>query len=191
MAYDHEKLIDSIAEAMIEYTDKVKKILGELTDEELAVLPDRLDSTQHQNCKGFRVTEWDDVGDLARGELGFRKMCRRAEKLNLPAYCPACDGACDMGEEHDKNAEKKRGRRMSPEEFRLNEMSRKDLIQEVLKLQTTLHIQRMTSTPREPPVLWGGPDRAFVFDEYDQPYVICTLCSERVGAADCPCKTSK
>lgn len=126
-----EILLQALAQIYLDFKDRMRSdVFDTLTDAEMLNLQQVIDATCHQGTHGFRVTFWDDVSKEIKSEVGFRQNLVRARELNLDVFCLACDGVCQGDEEHFKNVEP-----ASPEVIATNEMSRDDLIQEVIKLR--------------------------------------------------------
>lgn len=126
-----EKFIDKFAELYLNYQNKQTKAVKNLSDEDLKFLAKEFKKCavgDPQTSFGFRTTFWDTNHDLLIRLLMYRECFKQAKDSNVSCYCFTCKGECRGEEEHDKIIPRK-----TEDEMRVGEMSRDDLIQEVLK----------------------------------------------------------
>jgi hypothetical protein len=92
--------IEALAQAMLEYHDRLVSIVKPLPYEDVAqVAAECRRRAKPDETKNFAVPEWDLVAEKLEGELAFRAVGRLAEAYfaenpDARCCCVYCGGAC-------------------------------------------------------------------------------------------------
>lgn len=132
MIDEDELLLEKLGDIWFDFDKRLRDCFKDLTDEKLAEIPQLLESL-HEDSRGFRSTIWDEISDTAADALRHRAIFKVADEYlaknpEVKIYCLFCQGECKGDDYHEYNY-----KASSKEEKRLKEMSRDDLIAELLK----------------------------------------------------------
>ncbi len=132
------KYIDKFSELYLSFKNKQIKIIKKLSDEELNELiiafKKQALGGESQSCFGFRVDLWDQYAANLEQELYVRNIFKRAKESGIDCYCITCKGKCLGDSHHDIIFPPK-----TEYEMRIGEMSRVQLIEEILKLNESIN----------------------------------------------------
>lgn len=137
--------LQELATFSFEFEDKLIEYFKQFSDQELKEIQELckdwangINEDKTKSCIGFRSTYYDDIARIINGDLNVRKLIRDSrefeKRTGITSYCATCQKDCD-GDESPAHIEYFEKRKKTTEEMRLNEMSRADLIKEILQMQ--------------------------------------------------------
>ena len=97
-----EEYIDKLAQEMIDYHDRLRKIVEPLSSEEIELMIAECNNqAEGKDNRNFNIPEWKVIADNIAAELFYRDIVKRAQehkdKTGSDFYCLECGGDCKPG----------------------------------------------------------------------------------------------